>query len=78
MALKDELKYFESIKANLLKTHNGKYVLIKDKQIIGFYRDGKKAMIAGYKKFGTAPFLVRPIKEKRDVFYFTSSLLKLS
>ena len=56
--LKDELATFESKKADLLATAEGKFVLIHDGAVVDTYVNEFDAIAAGYKKFGNKPFLV--------------------
>lgn len=75
--LKQELKTYEENKAELVKNNNGKYVLIKGKEIVKIFSTDEEAVTFGIKKFGNVPFLVKKIQEVEQTQYYTSSLIKL-
>lgn len=66
MELEKELKYFESIKDELLKYHEGKYALIKDEKLIDTFTKMEEAYEAGVKKFGAEPFLIKRIVKEES------------
>ncbi len=59
--LEKETKIFEQKLPELLKTDPGKFVLIKDEEIVGTYSAMQDALNAGYQKFRDQPFFVRQI-----------------
>jgi hypothetical protein len=61
MALEDEVKFFESMRAEFLKVHAGKFALIKGRECIGFFDDDVRAFEVGVEKFGTEPFLIKRV-----------------
>ena len=63
MTLEKELKYFESMKDELLKHHKDKYALIKDETLVGTFTKMEEAYEEGVKKFGKEPFLIKRIIE---------------
>jgi len=65
--LEPELKYFQQNKPELLKTHLGQFVLIKDCQMAGAFTTFDEAFNAGVAKFGNAPFLVKQVLEKEPI-----------
>lgn len=68
MALDAELKYFESIKADLLKNHSGKFALIKGDKFISAFDNADNAYSEGIKLFGKEIFLVKRISEKEETY----------
>jgi len=64
MELEKELKYFESIKSELLKYHEGKYALIKDEKLIDTFTKMEEAYENGVKNFGAEPFLIKKITKE--------------
>lgn len=64
MALEQELKYFESNKAELLKHHEGKFALIKGDKLINTYTKEEEAYEEGVKRFGTEPFLIKRVSKE--------------
>lgn len=59
--LVDELKVFQSIEKELIASHPGKYVLIKDQKTVGTYDSQSNAISEGYSRFGNAPFFIKQI-----------------
>jgi hypothetical protein len=75
--LHEELETYYKNKQELLGKYNGKYVLIKGKEIIDAYDTQKDAIKVGLDKFGNTPFLVKKVEEIESVQNFTSRLIKL-
>jgi len=73
--LNKELKTYNSMKGELLARARGKYVLIKDTQLVGVYDTQNDAIRQGYSTFGNVPFLVKEITEYEAPLTFTSNLL---
>jgi len=65
--LQEELAYFGEIKASLLKTNAGQFVLIKGRENAGAFTTAEQAYEAGIKKYGAVSFLVKQILEKEIV-----------
>ncbi len=74
--LKEEIETYESKKEELLADKEGKYVLIKGKDIINTFEDEKDAIKIGIDKFGNTPFLVKKIEKIEQTQNFTSNLIK--
>lgn len=70
-----DFEYFQSKLPELLKEHKGQYALIKEKTIIGFYNSMGSALEEGYKKFGTANFLIQEITDEKHVNYINSAFI---
>jgi hypothetical protein len=68
MTLEKELALYAQIKADLLKNHAGKFVLIKDEDFIGAYDSAENAYGEGVKRFGRGPFLVKKVTEQDEVY----------
>ena len=64
--LKKELQYFEKIKADLLKTNQGEFALIKDETLAGTFTTFEEAYGAGVEKFQDSPFLVKQVLEQES------------
>lgn len=71
-----ELKTYEAKRKELIKEHNGKYILIKEKEIIGIYETQQDAIKIGIERFGNTPFLVKKIELIEQPQNFTSNLIK--
>ena len=67
MELEKELKYYESIKDELLKHHEGKFALIKKDKLINTFTKMEEAYENGVKNFGTEPFLIKKITKEETI-----------
>jgi len=72
MSQEEDFEFFEKKLPEFLKTHKGKFVLIKDKQEHGFYNSAEEALKEGYQKFGNVDFLIQEITDERRVNYINS------
>jgi hypothetical protein len=70
-----ELKTYEQNRDQLLGTAEGKFVLIRDNQVVGIYDSKMDAIAAGYQQFGNVPFLVKQIVKVETPQNFVSNLL---
>jgi hypothetical protein len=50
-----------------LLQHKGQYVVIKGREIAGFFRDRRSAVEAAIAAYGPGPFLVKKIVEKEPI-----------
>jgi hypothetical protein len=61
--LERELKTYEREKEQLLLRSTGKFVLIREDDVVGEYQTQSDAIAEGYRRFGNVPFLVKRIEE---------------
>ena len=61
MELDEELKYFESIRSELIESSKGQFALIKRKDLIGIFESEAEAYKTGIEKLGNVPFLIKEI-----------------
>lgn len=73
--LEKEIKYFEANRSEWLKEFPGKFVLIKDEDLIGYFDNQKDALVEGARRFGNQSFLVRKVEESEDVIYIPALTL---
>lgn len=73
--LDTELKTYEQHRDQLLGRAEGKYVLIRNEQVIGVYESKMDAIAQGYQKFGNVPFLVKQVVKVEAPQNFISNLL---
>jgi hypothetical protein len=73
MALEKELETYQRELPSLL-SHEGKYVLIHDTQVAGFWDTYEDALQAGYTRFKLTPFLVKRVQGVEAVQYFTRDI----
>ena len=68
MALEHELETFRKLKDELLKTHSGKFALIKGEEFLGAYDTPENAYNEGIARFGRDQFLVKRISESEEIY----------
>jgi hypothetical protein len=68
MALEQELQTFNELKESLLKTHEGKFALIKGKEFIDAFDNPDNAYQEGINRFGNEEFLVKRISQSEEVY----------
>jgi hypothetical protein len=51
-----------------LLQHKGQYVVIKGREVAGFFRGRRSAVEAAVAKYGRGPFLVKKIVEKEPIW----------
>jgi hypothetical protein len=67
--LGQELLHYESLKDELLRTSEGKFVVIKGTHVAGTYDSFESAYIAGALRFGSnTDFLVKQVLSQEPVF----------
>ena len=74
-ALSIELETFNSKREELIQKALGKFVLIKNGEIVGVFDTPGDALREGYVKFGNNPFLVKQILPSEPPLNFTSNLI---
>lgn len=62
-----ELEFFRQKKAELLADHEGKFALVKNKEIVGIFDTEENAYAFGITKFGNVPFLIALINSEEPV-----------
>jgi len=67
MELDEELKYFESIRSELIESSKGQFALIKRKDLIGTFKSEAEAYKTGIEKLGNVPFLIKEIVSKDSI-----------
>ncbi|MCP4897575.1 MAG: hypothetical protein GY906_11440 [bacterium] len=61
--LEEEQESFDAQLDSLLESHEGHWVLFKDKQVVDIFPDSDTAYTAGLERFGTdSLFLVLPVE----------------
>ena len=56
------------------RDREGKFVLIRGTDVVGFYDTYEQALTEGYSRFGVAPFLVKEIRHPAQA-HFVSRLV---
>ena len=73
--LAEEAATYARHRDELLGTDSGKFVLIKEKEVIGVFNAQLDAIRVGYERLGNVPFLVKQIVQVEVPQDFTSNLL---
>ncbi len=73
--LEKELKTYDQQRERLLGSAEGKFVLVKDNNVIGIYDSKMGAIAQGYQQFGNVPFLVKQILKIETPQNLVSNLL---
>jgi hypothetical protein len=60
--------YFDRL-PELVREHEGRFVLIKGQNVAGVFCDHSAALREGYRRFGIVPFLVRQVAATEPVVY---------
>jgi hypothetical protein len=68
-ALAGDIATYRAHLAEMAKDHEGQYVLIRESQIIGYFRNRSRAIREGYRRFGIVPFLVKEVTATERVIY---------
>ena len=66
MLLEEELRHFESRRAELLKYYKGQIALVKGGELIGTYTTTAEAFTEGVRLFGSQPFLLKQVEEQDE------------
>lgn len=70
--LETELRFFNERRPQLLQDAPGKFVLIKDEELVGVFDSETAAIRHGYETLGNVPFLVKKVTEVDIPLNFTS------
>jgi len=65
-----EKRAFELLKPELLKTHRGQYVVVRDQKAVMFGHNKTKLAKQAYKKFGYVPLYIGLVEEEPEVIHF--------
>lgn len=68
MPLEKELATYAKLKSELIKTHEGKFVLIHAEELCGTYDTAENAYSEGVKRFGQGLFLIKKIAAQEEVY----------
>lgn len=67
MALEDDLRLYQSVRAELVANFLNQFVLIKDERVIAVYSTYDEALNAALQMFGTEQFLIKQILDPEPV-----------
>jgi len=64
--LDTERQFYSDNLAKWLGQYPGKFVLVKDQELIGTFDTDEDALTEGARRFGLKPFLVRRVQERQE------------
>jgi len=67
MALERERDYFESLKADLLHHHEGKYALVIGTTLVGVFDTREQAYRAGVESHGNVAMLIKQVLRNEPI-----------
>lgn len=70
MILEKEYEVYKKNKEKFLIGNEGKFVLIKDMEIVDIYASYEDALKSGLKQFGNIPFFIKKIEREEEVNFF--------
>ena len=75
MPLETELKFYESVKNELLRHYEGKYVLIIGQEQLGIFDSSEDAYRRGIELRGNVPMLIQKIEKDENIETIPAMLL---
>ncbi len=75
--LEKERQFFEQNRSEWLKSAAGKFVLIKNDELVGLFDNPTAALSEGARRFGIESFLVRQVEESEQLVYVPALTLGL-
>ncbi|MBI3576009.1 MAG: hypothetical protein HY083_10225 [Gammaproteobacteria bacterium] len=75
--LDTERKIFQVSQPKWLKEQPGKFVLIKDEKVVGFFSTQDEALTEGARLFGLNSFLIRQVEQTEELVYIPALSLGL-
>ncbi len=64
--LEQELSYYSQKLSEWLDEYRGRFVLVKDHELIGVFDTFEDGVTEGARRFGLSPFLVRRVQENTE------------
>ena len=75
--LRTELNYFNEKREELVQHHDGRFVLIKGRDVVGAFTTEREAYEEGVRRFGTEPFLIKRVTKDVTKDQFPALMLGL-
>jgi hypothetical protein len=72
-----ELKFYQENLQNWLRDYPGKYVVVKNDKLIGFFDHYEQALSEGARRFGLTSFLARKIEPTQEEIFIPALTLGL-
>ena len=61
MSLREEFEYYKANQAELVKKHNGKFIVITNKSVVGVYDTEEEAYKDSVEKYKPGEFLIQKV-----------------
>ena len=74
-SLNREQSVYEANLPGWVSNHEGKHVLIKSDEVVGFYESRDEALAAGYTRFGVGPLFVKQVSPSEPVHHIPNALI---
>ena len=74
-SLNREQAVFDANVAHWAPDHEGKHVLIKGDDVVGFYESRDEALAVGYSRFGVVPLFVKRVSTSEPVHHIPNALV---
>lgn len=75
--LEQELAYYAEHLAEWLAKHQGKFVLVKGRELVGVFENQNEALAEGARRFGLESFLARRVEEAEELVHVPALTLGL-
>ena len=73
--LNREQAVFEANLPDWVPDHEGKHVLIKGAEVVGFYETRDEALAVGYSRFGVVPLFVKRVCSSEPLHHIPNALV---
>ena len=67
--LDEKIRFYEENLPDWLQRHEARVVLVKGRELVGFYDTEREAVAEGVGRFGLTSFLVRRVLKEQPVVY---------
>lgn len=68
--------FFKKELPQIITTHRGQFLLIKNEQIINYYPNAESALKDAYQRFSDNDFLIQEVTDEDRVNYINSAFLQ--
>lgn len=69
-------EFFKRELPNIISTHRGQFVVIRNEQIIDYYANAELALREAYQRFQDNDFIVQEVTDEDRVNYINSAFLQ--
>lgn len=77
MALETEIARYDELLPQILPGNEGKFAVIVGRELVGIYNTSDDGWMAGYRRVGLKPFLLRAIQKTRPAIWLPSLMRKV-